>query len=198
MSSAENSQDFFLRLNEGRQSAAEELDRRFRERLCALVGRDLGSRFAARADVEDPVQSALASFCRGVREHRFRIDSSGGLWRLLEKITRNKVRRLVRRHTTQGRAPGRESPAVGDACWSREPMPEDAALAADLIEQVLEGLAPPDPEIFRMRLEGHSRSEIAQHLGLTEGSVRCRIDRLRERLQRLLMEDGGLDPPGAD
>lgn len=197
MSSSDKSKDFFLRLNEGSQSAADELDRRYRERLCALVERELGSRFSARADAEDAVQSALASFFRGVREHRFHIDSAGGLWRLLEKVTCNKVRKLVRHHDTQGRAPGRESAAVGDPYWSREPMPEDAALAADLIAQVLQGLAPPDPEIFRMRLEGHSRSEIAQRFGLTEGSVRCRIDRLRERLQRLLGEDTAADPSGA-
>jgi RNA polymerase sigma-70 factor, ECF subfamily len=192
MSSTDNTQNFFLRLNEGHPSAAEELDHRYRERLCILVERELGSRFSARIDVEDPVQSALASFCRGIKERRFHIDNSGGLWRLLEKVTRNKVRKMARHHDTAGRAPGRETEisALGDQCWSREPTPEDAALAADLVEQVLQGLDPPDPEIFRMRLEGHSRSEIANHFGLTDGSVRCRIDRLRERLQRLLGEDG--------
>ena len=75
---------------------------------------------------------------------------------------------------------------MSDHGWSREATPEDAAIVADLIGQVLEGLEPPDSAVFRMCLEGYSRTGIAKELRLTEGSVRVRIDRMKARLERLL------------
>ena len=77
MSDSDTSADFFIRLNDGTSSAVEQAVNRYRDKLCELVAREMGSRLAARESPEDPVQSALASFCRGVQEHRFRIDHSG-------------------------------------------------------------------------------------------------------------------------
>ena len=55
----------------------------------------------------------------------------------------------------------------------------------NLIEQVLEGLQPPDPEIFRLRLQGCTRSEIAQTVDCSDGVVKAKLDRIRDRLLRL-------------
>ena len=85
MPSSDGSKNFFRRLNESRESAAEELDRRYRKQLCGLVEREMGKRFRSRVDVEDPVQSALASFFRGVEEGRFVVNSSSELWRTVGK-----------------------------------------------------------------------------------------------------------------
>ena len=190
MSDPDLSSDFFIRLNEGSESAAEQLDRRYRRQLCDLVGREMGKRFAGREDPEDPVQSAFRSLHRGIMEKRFQIDDSVGLWSLLVKIVRRKILKHVEYHDAQKRAPGKETPAEAEWLPAREPRPEDAAHAADLIEQVLDGLEPPDPEVFFMRLGGCTRAEIAERVNCTEASVRIKLDRIRDRLRRLLVENG--------
>ena len=73
-----------------------------------------GPRLAAREEPEDPVQSALASFCRGVQEQRFRVDHSGALWRLLETITRHKMLSHIAREDADGRNPDREAGPAGE------------------------------------------------------------------------------------
>ncbi len=189
MSDPDLSSDFFIRLNEGRESAAERLDRKYRGQLCQLVEREMGKRFASREDPEDPVQSAFKSLHRGIQEKRFRIDDSIGLWSLLVKIVRRKILKHVEYHNAQKRSPQKEAPLEGGWLPAREPRPEDAAHATDLIEQVLEGLQPPDPEIFLLRLEGCTRAEIAERVNCTEAAVRIKLDRIRDRLRRLLADD---------
>ena len=186
MSNPDLSSNFFIRLNEGRESAIADLDRRYRQQLCALVEREMGRRFAAREDPEDAVQSAMASFCRGVKDKQFQVDQAGKLWGLLAKITRHKMLHHIEHEDTGGRTPGREAGAAGDWIPNREPSPEDAAHAADVIEQVIEGLQPPDPEIFRLRLEGYTREEIAERFKLTVATVRSKLDRVKARIRKLL------------
>jgi RNA polymerase sigma factor (sigma-70 family) len=178
--------DFLLRLNDGRESAFEDFDRRYRRQLCALVEKEMGKRFAAREDPEDAAQSAMASFCRGVKEKRFHIDQSSKLWGLLATITCHKILKHIEYHDAGKRRPGDEVRPEGDVFHSREPSPEEAAHVANVIEQVVQGLRDPDPEIFRLRLEGYTRKEIAKKFDMTEANVKCRLDRIRDRLGKLL------------
>ncbi len=186
MSKANLSKDFFIRLNAGAESAADEVVRRYREQLCAMVEKEMGKRFAGREDPEDPVQSALQSFCRGIHEQRFHIDHGGSLWRLLEEIARHKMLKHIEHHDAAKRRPALEVPTADRPLQSPEPLPEEAAHVADVIQQVLAGLAPPDPEVFRLRLEGRTRAEIAQHVHCTESAVRVKLDRIAARLRRIL------------
>ncbi len=185
MTEPDSSSSFLIRLNAGTESAIEQVDRRYRERLCALVEREMGRRFAAREDAEDPVQSAMWSFYRGVREKRFQIDQSAALWRLLVKMTRTKVAKHVERNLAAKRRPTSETPVVDAELPGSEPDPADVVCAADLIERAIDGLEPPGPEIFRLRLEGCTRAEIAKQVRCTEASVRMTLDRIRDRLNRL-------------
>jgi len=186
MSDSQTSADFFLRLNDGTSSAVEQAVNRYRGKLCELVAREMGSRLAARESAEDPVQSALASFCRGVQEHRFRVDHSGALWRLLETITRRKMLCHIQTQAADKRNAAHEAGHAGDWMLGRDPSPDDAVEVADLIERAINGLQPPDPEIFRLHLEGYTRPEIAARFGFTEATVRGKLDRIRARLARLL------------
>jgi len=190
VSNPDLSSNFFLRLNDGRESAIEDLDRHYRQQLCSLVEREMGQRFAAREDPEDVTQSAMASFCRGLKDKRFQVDQAGKLWGLLATITRHKMLHHIEHEGTGGRTPDREAGAAGDWIPNREPLPEDAAHLADVIEQVIEGLAPPDPEIFRMRLEGHTRAEIAKKFDMTQAAVRTKLDRVKARIRKLLPPQG--------
>jgi RNA polymerase sigma factor (sigma-70 family) len=188
MSGPDLSGGFFDRLNVGSESAAEEVDRQFRKRLCALVEREMSKRFASREDPEDPVQSAMGSFYRGVDAQRFRIDSSSGLWSLLVTIVRRKILKHVEYHNAQKRRPEKEVSLDDQWLPAREPRPEDATELADLIEHVLAGLADPYPKIFRLRLEGYTRGQIAASVSCSEATVRFTLDRIRDRLKRLLAD----------
>lgn len=183
------SANFFVRLNSGKESAAEQVDRLFRERLCSLVEREMDKRFAARESPEDAVQSALRSFYRGIDEQRFRIDSTGAMWRLLEQITRHKVLKHAEYHNAGKRSPQTEGRGEEASFPAREPAPEEAAAVADLIESVLLGLDDESTEVFRLRFQGCTRAEIAKRMQCTETAVRVKLERVRARLRRLL-EDG--------
>jgi RNA polymerase sigma factor (sigma-70 family) len=172
-------------------SSFEELDRRYRERLCVMVERELGRRFARREDPEDAVQSALRSFFRGVRDQRFYIDHSSALWKLLAQITRHKLLKHVEHHQAAKRRPEQESQAQEDALAAREPTPDEAAELADVLEQLTRRLEPTEVEILRLRLQGFSKTEIAREVNCTVGVVRYRLDRIRGLLTTIL--SGGND-----
>jgi len=189
MPSPDLSANFFVRLNSGKESAAEQLDRLFRERLCSLVEREIDKRFAARESPEDAVQSALRSFYRGIDEKRFRIDNTGAMWRLLEQITRRKILKHAEYHNADKRSPRTEGTGVEVSFPAREPAAEEAAAVADLIESVLEGLDDESTEVFRLRFQGCTRAEIAKRMQCTETAVRVKLERVRARLRRLLDEN---------
>jgi RNA polymerase sigma factor (sigma-70 family) len=186
MSGPDLSEGFFGRLNAGSESAAEEVDRRFRKRLCSLVEREMSKRFASREDPEDSVQSAMRSFYRGIGAQRFKIDSSSRLWKLLEEITRHKMLKHIEHHNTQKCTPNKEVSA--DEQWfnGRDPSPEEVVEVADLVACVLDGLEDPYPTIIRLRLEGYTRAQIAARVNCSEASIRFKLNRIRERLQRLM------------
>jgi RNA polymerase sigma factor (sigma-70 family) len=184
------SRKFVKRLNALTDSSFEELDRRYRERLCALVERELGRRFARREDPEDAVQSALRSFYRGVREQRFHIDHSSALWKLLAQITRHKYLKHVEHHQAAKRCPEHEVQGQEDLCPTRDPTPEEAAELADILGQLADRLERDDAEILRLRLQGFSRQDISREMACTEGMVRYRLDRIRRALACVLQGEG--------
>jgi len=186
MSSTDESRSFYDRLNNVTESAAEEVDRRHRQQLCVLVERELDKRFRAREDPEDIAQSALNSLYRGIKENRFRIDSAGELWALLAKIAHRKILNRAKYHNAQRRNPADEELADGDLAPSETPLPNEEVLAADLIEKTVAGLPPPEPEIFQLRLQGYTLQEIADKVDMTPTAVRARLNRLRDRLRKLL------------
>jgi RNA polymerase sigma factor (sigma-70 family) len=190
MADAHPSADFVRRVNAATHSAFEELDRRYRQRLCALVEKELGQRFAGREDPEDAVQSALRSLYRGVHAKRFCIDHSSALWKLLAQIVRRKVLRHVEHHAAAKRSPQREVQAEEDQLTAREPTPAEAAELADLLAQLVSRLEPAEVEILRLRLQGFSKAEIAHEESCTEGTVRYRLERIRELLARIVGAKG--------
>ena len=97
----------------------------------------MSRRFRRLEDPEDVVQSAFRTFFRRNARGEFHFDSSADLWRLLATITRRKILKHVERLGAGKRDPGREVHAEGDELSGREPTPEEAALAADLMEKAL-------------------------------------------------------------
>jgi RNA polymerase sigma factor (sigma-70 family) len=107
------------------------------------------------------------------------------LWRLLETITRHKILKHVEKLGAGKRDAKREEYPDGDDLRGQAPTPEEAAIAADLIENALAGLDEGYATVFNLRLQGHTEEEIAAKLDCTRASVRSKLSRIRDRLDRL-------------
>jgi hypothetical protein len=128
----------------GDQAAAEELHRRYAQRLCALAEREIGRRLSRRVGADDVVQSVFRTFFRRTAAGEFVIDHSGNLWQLLARITLNKVRRQGEHYRAGKRNVASEDSAADlPACsypFAHDPGPDEAAMLADEIETVLKEL----------------------------------------------------------
>ncbi len=179
------SPELLQRLREGDSQAGEELFARYSRRLISLADRQLSQKLAPRLEGADVVQSAFRSFFRRDARGDFQIDASLDLWRLLVKITLTKARAKARHHTTEGRDVGAEM-AQGDSAMAdllaRSPGPAEAALLGDQIDALLDGLPEQYGSVLRLRLEGHSRIEVASRLGISRHTVRRVLQLLQDRL----------------
>jgi RNA polymerase sigma-70 factor (ECF subfamily) len=170
---------------------AADLDEQYRARLCQLVEQEMNRRFRRREDPEDVVQSAFRTFFRRNAKGEFHIDSSVDLWRLLVTITRHKILKHVEKLGAGKRNPKREEYAEGDDLRGQVPTPEEAAIAADLMEEALAGLDETYVKVLHMRLQNCTEEEIAAKLGCTRAFVRSKLNRIRDRLQRLSGDNAG-------
>jgi RNA polymerase sigma-70 factor (ECF subfamily) len=182
---------------DGSQQAAEELFRRYVDRLMGLARSRLSEKLARRIDPEDVVQSAYRSFFVGAREGRFELERGGDLWRLLVAITLHKLQDQVDRHTAGKRSVASEQglgslPGMPPVpLLSREPSPLEALTLWDEVEQMLSRLDPMARQVFELRLQGHGLAEIAAALPCSERTVIRVLKRIKQQL-----EERSAVPPG--
>jgi RNA polymerase sigma factor (sigma-70 family) len=175
----------------GSQQAAEELFRRYVDRLMALARGRLSEQLARRIDPEDVVQSAYRSFFVGAREGRFAVERGGDLWRLLVAITLHKLKDQVDRHTADKRSVAAEQalgnqqglPGIQPQLLSREPSPLEALSLWDEVEQMLRQLDPMARQLLEMRLQGYNLEEIAAALRCSERTVIRVLKRIKQQLE---------------
>ena len=198
----------------GTESVAWDLDRQFRDRLCELVDREMNQIYKRRQDPEDVVQSVFVSFYRRAANGEYRFEHTGALWNLLKTIARNKLRKRIEKDNAKKRdvhkeklaemelIPGKnvtevQAHLIGEALeMALKGMGSPASeilrmtvygyTVAEIIEEVLSGLASPYPEILSKRLQGKSEREIADDIGSTREAVRYKLNRIRERLSKML------------
>jgi RNA polymerase sigma factor (sigma-70 family) len=189
----EASAELVSRWQSGDEAAANELFRRYADRLLALAQNRLSSRLATRVDAEDVVQSVYRSFFANARAGRYLLEHSGDLWRLLVVITLNKVRGQAVHHQADKRALDRERPLEsGTADWhglpvtalTRQPTPLDAAALADELEHFMRDLEPKHRQVFELRLQGYTMEEIADACGRSVRTVKRVLSLIRESLER--------------
>jgi RNA polymerase sigma-70 factor (ECF subfamily) len=184
MDDSGSQESWFQRLRAGDARAAEEVFARYARQLTAVAERHLSRKVAGREDGEDVVQSALRTFFRRATGGEFHIDGSGPLWRLLVKITLLKARARGRFHTADKRDVGAEAADPG-AGWlaaaSREPGPDEAAILADQIEVLLDGLPELYGLVLQLRLQGFGPSEIAAQAGVSRQTVHRALGLLQRR-----------------
>jgi DNA-directed RNA polymerase specialized sigma24 family protein len=173
--------------------AAQKLWEHYFERLVHLARARLRSSPLRAADEEDVALSAFDSFCRGAAAGRFP-DLAGrdDLWRLLITIT---TRKAIDRRKHEGRQRRGGGKVVGehalggpagdddgglDQIAGREPTPEFAALVADELGRLLDGL---DDDALRrvaiLRMEGYGNDEIAARLGCGRRTVERKLAVIR-------------------
>jgi RNA polymerase sigma-70 factor (ECF subfamily) len=181
------------RCRSGDQAAAGEIHRRYAQGLLALAQSQLAKGLRRRVDPEDIVQSAFRTFFRRARSGEFTVDHSGSLWHLLVRIILNKVRKEAERHRAAKRNVQLERYGLDEAldpgAVAHDPTPAEAAALADVLEVVLAGLEASEVEILRLRLQGHSPSDIGDRVGCTRWTVRRVLDRVGLRLEKALLAD---------
>ena len=158
----------------GDPDAFGELVRRHRDRLWAVALRTLGDR----EEAADALQEALLSAYRAA--DRFRGESAVTTW--LHRIVVNACLDRARRRQVR--------PAVGlpDLPPGREPAAVEPD--RDTAREVWAALAQLPPEqripLVLLEIEGYSVAEIAELIGVAEGTVKSRCARGRARLAGLL------------
>src|SRR4051794_31708454 len=170
-------QDLLARHVEGDQDAFGELVRRHRDRLWAVALRTLGDR----EEAADAVQDALLSAYRSA--DKFRGDAAVTTW--LHRIVVNACLDRMRRRQARPTVPLPETDAGIFAIRGGAPPPDpDTALA---VQAALAQL-PADQRtaLVLLDMQGYSVAEIAQILGVAEGTVKSRCARGRARLAVLL------------
>ena len=184
--------DLIVRLRAGDADAAEQVFRRFAQRLVALARKQLDTLIRQKVDPEDVVQAVFRSFFRKLTEGTWKLDGWHSVGRLLTTITLNKcghqiayfqaARRDVRREVPL--ALGVQSPAAWEAL-ARDPTPDEAAVLADTVADLLRDLTPRDQIVLGRTIHGASVAVIAAELRCSERTVQRVLRRVRQRLRRL-------------
>lgn len=187
----------------GDESAFVAITNRYREKIFSVAI----SLLRNRADAEEIVQDTFVRAYRGLKN--FRGDSSLATWlhRIAVNLSRNRYWFFYRRarHATLSL----DCPITDDTSAdfseliaTEDPSPARAATTTEfsaLVTTCMEQLEPSHREILTLRtILNHSYSEIAQALGIEEGTVKSRIARARGRLRSLMVEACPEFSPDAD
>ncbi len=182
-------------LRTGDPVALQDFFTRFGPTLERLADRNLAVGMRRRLGPEDVVQSVCRTFFRRAREGQFELRAGDELWRLLCAITVTKIREKVRFHSRQRRGLQCEVPldAGGDGGPDRAPAaagpgPLAEAEYADFMETALRGLSDEERQMLELRLQGHSREEIAEHLRCSVRTVTRLLSRVQAHFERLLQK----------
>jgi RNA polymerase sigma-70 factor (ECF subfamily) len=184
------------RLRQGDEAAARQIFEEYAERLIALARSRLGQRLRQKVDPEDVLQSVYRSFFTRHARGQLQLEGWDGLWGMLTVITLRKCGRWVERFTCQKRNVAAEVPAVGDGDsaggWeavARDPTPVEAAILAETVEQLIQGLEGRERDIVTLCLQGWTVPEISARVGRTRRTVQRVLKRAQEHLQRLRDEE---------
>jgi len=170
----------------GDDEAFGELVRRHEKRVYRLLLRMMGSP----EEAEDVSQEAFLSLYRHGKRFRSEARFSTFVYRVAANAALNRRRALGRSRARIDKLAVRQ--AAGDDLPSQPRDPESVTQGHELGEQVQAALATLSPSlrmsIVLYDIEGLSYGEIAQSLGIAEGTVKSRIHRARQALREQLRE----------
>jgi len=184
------------RAQRGERGAFDVLVAKYQQRVAWLIARHVRDP----GEVEDVTQEAFVKAYRGLA--RFRGESAFYTWlyRIAINTAKNHLVASGRRVPEQGVAAA-DAERYEDGFWLRDTAtPERSALTGELeatVYAAIEGLPAELREAVTLReLEGLSYEAIARVMGCPIGTVRSRIFRAREVIDRAiapLMEDTAVD-----
>ena len=173
--------DLVERWQAGDAGAFEQLVRRHEKKVFRLLLRMMGNR----EEAEDVAQETFLSLHR--HGHRFRGDArfSTFVYRVASNAALNRRRTLGRNRARMQKLAVRQ--AAGDDMPHAPRDPEDAVVGIELsarVRQALESLKPSlRLPVLLYDIEGLAYGEIANVLGVAEGTVKSRIHRARQALR---------------
>jgi RNA polymerase sigma-70 factor (ECF subfamily) len=170
------------RLRAGDDDAAKQLVAEYEPYLRQIVHFGLPDRLRAKFDSADVVQSVWVQVLPALRDGAWTVADRACLRALLATVAR---RRLVTRYRRHRAALERKELAVEDLAappQSRMPPPSETARASELWQRMLAVCPPEHHELLRLRRNGLTMQEIADRMGLHEGSVRRILRRLARDL----------------
>ena len=176
--------DLVERWQAGDAGAFEELVRRHEKKVFRLLLRMMGTR----EEAEDVAQETFLSLHR--HGHRFRGEArfSTFVYRVASNAALNRRRTLGRNRARIQKLAVRQ--AAGDDMPYSPRDPEDAAIGIELTARVREALDSLKPAlrlpVLLYDIEGLAYGEIAEVLGVAEGTVKSRIHRARRALRTQL------------
>jgi RNA polymerase sigma-70 factor (ECF subfamily) len=176
----------------GDARAADELFRRYANRLIAMARSRLSPKLARRLDPEDVVQSAYRSFFARARDGQFDIQRGEDVWKLLVAIVLHKLRNQAKHHTADKRNIATEQPFGGEDSLlgmqaevvAQAPTPMTALALVDELEHVMRDLEPAGRRILELRLQGHTQYEISTQTGRSVASVCRTLAWVKEQLEQ--------------
>lgn len=202
----ERSETYWLEeLKAGRLDAASPLWTKYFARLQGLARQKLSGSPRRIADEEDVALSAFHSFCRGVKNDRFRkLATRNDLWQVLAMLTTRKAIRQIERERAQKRGGGRvrgESvfvnrdgevdPSGLEQLIGEGPTPEFEAAAEEQFQALLDRLDQPVlREIALLKLEGRSNQAIADRIERNVRSVERKLKLIRSIWSQAEEENG--------
>jgi DNA-directed RNA polymerase specialized sigma24 family protein len=185
------------RVKSGDHEAVRLLWERYYPRLMGLARQRLQDASRHVVDEEDAALSAFDSFCRRAEQGQFPdLKDRDGLWTLLAVLTARKAADLVKHQHRQKRGGGQvhgdsalrsadgDSSAGGfDGLEGDDPTPEEAAILAEEVENLLGRLREPAlRQVAVWKLEGHSNADIAQRQGCSLATIERRLAIIRRLL----------------
>jgi RNA polymerase sigma-70 factor, ECF subfamily len=189
MDAADSFLMLMARLRTSDSTAAGDLFQRFAERLMGVARLQIAARLRHKVEPEDVVQSVFKSFF--LKTDQLEIKNWDSLWGLLTLITVRKCIKHIEREQAARRDARREISLTtkNNDDWplvDREPLPEEGAMLAELMEEMLAEFDPDDRAVLELSLQGHGAVEISARLGRAERTVRRLREQAKTRLQSRL------------
>ncbi len=146
------------------------------------------------SDAEDLAQEAFVKAWRGLRFYKHEAAFSTWLYRLTSNVCIDFLRKQKRQNTISltMEEDGEQELEVPDT----EPLPEERVLHREKQQAVSEAMAQLEEE-YRLALtlrvvDDLTYEQIAEVLDIKVGTVKSRIARARERMRKMLLENGNI------
>lgn len=178
-------------ITKGNQSAADQLYRRYVDRIRMLAKRSMTAGLAGKVEADDIVQSVFRRFFVAVGKGRYAVPSGEELGDLLVAITLNRVRsaevfyRAARRdlHRTDS------NNALIEVSGCDRPCDDSGVGLSLVVKDLIKQLPPDHQEVVADRMYGYEVAEIAARMGRSKRSIERMLQEARSRLCNLLEGD---------